>query len=175
MRHSLTVVALCAVLGGCRDQEMAAPPKTPATTPTGSARTAFLSVSNLTPTVGSTIVVAGKVDVGDSLPVASFKVRLDYDQRALYYLGAVDLPGMMRVVNAQGSEIVVAGASGSGSNDGRLFAMEFRVDDPAGLESLALFVDELNDVNFNSGLSSLKKESRLRLDRKLTGGHVSPP
>jgi hypothetical protein len=123
----------------------------------------------------STIVVTGNVDVGDSLSLASYKVRLAYDQRALYLIGAIDVPGMMRVVNAHGSEITVAGASGSGSTDGRLFAMEFRVDDPAGLESLALYVDELNDVNFNSGLATVKRESRLRLERKLTGGHVSPP
>ncbi len=94
-------------------------------------------------------------------------MRLAYDARALHYLGDIELPGMMRVVNPQGVEIIVAGASGSGSADGRLFAMKFRVVDAIGLKSLALSVDELNDTNFNSKLPSLKYDSRLQLERKL--------
>lgn len=168
--------ALCIALIGCKDQQVVAAPKAPiAPPPATPTRAAFLSVSDLSPLVGSTVIVTGNVAIDDSLSLASFKVRLAYDRKTLHYLDAIELPGMMRVINAQASEIIVAGASGSGSTDGRLFAMHFRVDDPAGLETLALYVDELNDIHFNSGLSSVRRESRLHLERQLSGGHVSPP
>ncbi len=142
-------------------------PTAPSAAPVTLQRVAYLSVSDLAPTVGSTVVVAANAGSGDTLAIASFKVRLAYDARALHYLGDIELPGMMRVVNPQGVEIIVAGASGSGSADGRLFAMKFRVVDAIGLKSLALSVDELNDTNFNSKLPSLKYDSRLQLERKL--------
>jgi hypothetical protein len=165
----LTALVLTIALTGCQDRELNVAPAAPATGPAPMQRVAYLSVSDLAPEVGSTIIVAGNVGVGDSLAIASFKVRLAYDSKALYYLGDVELPGMMRVVNPQVSEIIVAGASGSGSADGRLFAMKFRVDDATGLKSLALSVDELNDTNFNNRLPSLKHDSRLQLERKLAG------
>jgi hypothetical protein len=169
MRHHLTALVLTIALTGCQDRDPSVAPVAPATGPAPMQRVAYLSVSDLAPEVGSTIIVAANVGVGDSLAIASFKVRLAYDAKALYYLGDVELPGMMRVVNPQASEIIVAGASGSGSADGRLFAMKFRVDDATGLKSLALSVDELNDTNFNNRLPSLKQDSRLQLERKLAG------
>ena len=170
MRNPLTVLILTMALTACQDRERPVAPTAPSTAPASMQRIAYLSVSDLTPAVGSTITVTGNIGAGDSLAIASFKVRLAYNAKALHYLGDIELPGMMRVVNPQPAEIVVAGASGEGSADGRLFAMNFRVDDAAGLTSLALAVDELNDTNFNSRLPSLKQDSRLQLDRKLVGG-----
>lgn len=170
MRYSLTTLVLAIALMGCQDRERPAALTAPSTTPAAMPRVAYLSVSDLTPAVGSTIIVTGNIGAGDSDAIASFKVRLAFDAKALHYLGDVELPGMMRVVNPQPAEIVVAGASGEGSADGRLFAMNFRVDDAAGLKSLVLAVDELNDTKFNSRLPSLKQDSRLQLDRKLVGG-----
>lgn len=170
MRHPLTALVLTIALTGCQDRERPIAPTAPGNAPATLQRIAYLSVSDLTPEVGSTIVVTGNIGAGDSLAIASFKVRVAYDAKALYYLGDVELPGMMRVVNAQDAEIVVAGASASGSADGRLFAMKFRVDDAAGLKSLGLSIDELNDTDFNSRLPSLKQDSRLQLERKVVSG-----
>lgn len=167
MRIHLTALVLTIALAGCEDQESTVAPTVPPTAPATLQRVAYLSVSDLAPAVGSTIVVAGNAGTGDSVAIASFKVRLAYNAKALHYLGDIELSGMMRVVNPQAAEIIVAGASGSGLADGRLFAMRFRVDDEAGLGSLALAVDELNDTNFNNRLPSLKHDPNLKLERRL--------
>lgn len=167
MRYPLTALVVTVALTGCLDRERPIAPTAPATSPAMSPRVAYLSVSDLAPVAGSTIIVTGNVGAGDSLAIASFKVRVAYDAKALHYLGDVELPGIMRVVNPQQAEIVVAGASGEGSADGRLFAMKFRVDDATGLKSLALAVDELNDTNFNNRLPTLSQDPRLQLDRNL--------
>lgn len=172
MRYPLTALVLTIALTGCQDRERPVAPTAPGTAPATLQRVAYLSVSDLAPEAGSTIVVTGNIGAGDSLAIASFKVRVAYDAKALHYLGDVELPGMMRVVNAQDAEIVVAGASGNGSADGRLFAMRFRVDEAAGLKSLALSIDELNDTDFKSRLPSLKQDPRLQLDRKAVSGSL---
>lgn len=170
MRHSLTALVLAIALTGCQDRDQTLAPTAPSPAPPALQRVAYLSVSDLAPRVGSTIIVTANIGAGDSVAIASFKVRLAYDAKTLHYLGDFELPGMMRVVNPQDAEIIVAGASGSGSADGRLFAMRFRVNDAAGLKSLALAVDELNDTNFNSRLPSLRQDPRLQLERKSVAG-----
>jgi len=166
MRLQLTTLILATALVGCRDQLPVEAPVAASAAAAMPHHVAFLGVSDLVPEVGSTIIVTASIGVGDSLSMASFKVRLAYDAKSLHYLGDVELPGMMRVVNPGEYEIVVAGASGEGSIDGRLFAMKFRVDGAAGLKSLMLSVDELNDTNFTNQLPSLKQDSRLQLDRR---------
>lgn len=167
-RVSIVTLALSTVLIACQDHEPAAAPD-PIEAPSNreSARVVHLTVSDITPLAGSTIVVAGNIGPDDSLSIASFRARLEYDGRALVYLGEAELPGMMRVVNPRTNEIIVVGATAQPATDGRLFAIRFRVDDPRGLETLLLSVDELNDARFASQLASLTPSSRLQLDGKL--------
>lgn len=176
MRFQLTTLVLAMALVGCQEdrEPIAAPVVATQPAPAAAQRVAFLSVSSLMPDTGSTIVVAGNVGSGESSSIASFVVRLAYDATALHYVREVQLPGMMRVVNPREIEIIVAAASGSGSSDGRLFAVEFRVDDPAGLSSLVLVLNEVNDREFNSQLSSITQSSTLVLDKKLTAGRSTP-
>jgi hypothetical protein len=169
MTHAKTLVSLAtlAMLVACRDVAPVAPKPTAAAPSAVAQRVAYLSVSDLTPEPGAIVVVGARVGVGDSLSLASFRVRLSYDRDALHFVDEVPLPGMMRVVNPQPDQIIVVGASGEESSDGRLFAVRFRVDDAAGLETLALLVDELNDRSFVSRVGVLKQSPRLVLDRKL--------
>jgi hypothetical protein len=168
MRVSLVTLALATVLTACRDREPAAAPE-PIEAPSNNelARVVHLTVSDINPLAGSTIVIAGNIGRDDSLSIASFRARLGYDGKALVYLGEAELPGMMRVVNPQANEIIVVGATAQPATDGRLFAIRFRVVDPRGLETLLLSVDELNDARFASQLASLTPSSRLQLDQKL--------
>src|SRR5436305_19820 len=130
MRLRFTTLLLATMFAGCRDRNAveAAASAAPAAIPRGAV---YLGVSSLIPDSGSTIVVTASVGAGDTVSIGSFKVRIAYDAASLEYLGDVDVPGMMRAVNPRESEITVAGASGSGSFDGRLFAMTFRVDRPS--------------------------------------------
>lgn len=171
MRCLLTTFALMVGLSGCdRRERFAAPDSMPSAPAPVAQRVAYISVSDLSPDIGSTIVVAGNVRIGDSLSFSSFRVRLGYDARGLTFLDEVVLPGMMRVVNPQDREVVVAGASSEGSADGKLFALRFRVEDPAALGSLVLMVDELNDRDYTSQVAALTRSSRLLLDKKLLPG-----
>ena len=175
MRLRLIALVLSTALIGCQDREpIAAPiaPQAPAPAATLQ-RVAYISVSDLNPDAGSTIVVVGNVGVSDSLSVASFVARLAYDPTTLHYLDEVQLPDMMRVVNPQEKQITVAAASATGSSDGRLFKVRFRVDNPAGLASLGLSLDEMNDRQFNSQLSTLTFSPALHLDRSLVPDRVS--
>lgn len=160
-------IALAATLVGCRDVDPVAPLPPDVLSGAVAQRVTYLSVSDLRPEAGGTVIVGASVGVGDSLSVASFRVRLSYDRDALQFVDAIELPGMMRVVNPQRDEIIVAGASGDESSDGRLFALRFRVEDPDGLKSLALLIDELNDRGFVSKVGVLKQSQRLQLDRTL--------
>ena len=176
MRLQLGAFMLSAALAGCTDrQPIAEPilPQAPAPSPVRQ-RDVYLSVSDAAPEAGSTIIVAANVGVGDSLSVASFVARLAYDASALHFMGEIEIPDMMRVVNPQATQVIVAAASASGSSADRLFKLRFRVDNPAGLKSLSLTIDEMNDRQFNSQLSVLKLSSSLRLDRALVSGRVTP-
>lgn len=157
------------MLAGCDKRDRLAAPDTAATvSPTDQPqRIAYISVSDLRPTAGDVVVVAGTLGVGETISLGSFRVRLSYDTTRLTYVGEVALPGMLRVVNPRRGDVIVAGASSGSSSDGRLFALRFRVDDPAGLESLLLRIDELNDGHFANQMQTVTRSSRLVLDRGL--------
>jgi hypothetical protein len=177
MRPTLAVgIAACALLAACeRRERLAAPDSTNGPPPVAQPeRTAYLSVSDLEPESGATIVVGGTVGVGESMSLGSFRVRLAYDTSALTYLGEEPIPGMMRVVNPRPGETIVVGASSGTSVDGRLFALRFRVADPRGMGSLMLTIDELNDGSFTSQRQTVTRSSRLVLDPSLIPGKVIP-
>ena len=176
MRLHVTTLLLATALTGCQDREPIAAPIFAATAPPAPAmqRVAFLSVSSLTPDAGSMVVVEGNIGDGESSSIASFVVRLAYDATALHFVREVQLPGMMRVVNPQGKEIIVAAASGSGSSDSRLFAVEFLVDDPVGLASLVMTLNEVNDREFNSQLALITSSPILVFDKRLAALPSSP-
>lgn len=167
------IVGLLAM--ACERRDRLAPDSTSAAPPaTEPERTAYLSVSDLSPDSGATIIVAGNVAVGESISLGSFRVRLAYDTASLAYLDEVAVPGMLRVVNPRPGEVIVVGASSDASTDGRLFTLRFRVADPRGLAALSLAVDELNDGAFTSQVRTVRRSSRLLLDRDLVRGRVAP-
>ncbi|HET9425505.1 MAG TPA: hypothetical protein VFO55_09050 [Gemmatimonadaceae bacterium] len=177
MRASLLLMlAVSVAVSGCERREPFAEPDSTSAPPplVQPERTAYLSVSDLAPDSGGTIVVAGTIGVGESMTLGSFRVRLSYDSASLVYLEEIPAPGMMRVVNPRSGEVIVAGASSGTSADGRLFALRFRVVDPRGLESLSLAIDELNDGNFTSQVQTVTRSSRIVLDRGLVPGKVVP-
>lgn len=165
----LVLVIVCALSAGCDRRDRLAAPDTAGTIPPKPypQRVAYLSVSDLAPQPGATVLVGGTLGVGDTISLGSFRVRLKYDATRLTYVGDVTLPGMFRVVNPTRGEVIIVGASSESSSDGRLFALRFRVEDPAGLESLLLRIDELNDGEFNSQMQTVTRSSRLILDRGL--------
>jgi hypothetical protein len=60
----------------------------------------------------------------------------------------------MRALNPQPGHIRVAGAAAEGFQDGRLFAVTFKVKDPRGLATIELALDELNGTDFGNRLST---------------------
>ena len=176
MRIPVIALALSALLIGCQERQPVTAPATPAAPvpPPSALHDAYLSVSTLTPEAGGTVVVAGTVGLGGSLSVASFVAHLDYDASALHFMNEIELPDMMRVVNPLAGQVIVAGASSTGSANGRLFKLRFRVDNPAGLGSLALRVTELNDREFISQLAAIKTSPALRLDPTLVSTRLPP-
>jgi hypothetical protein len=169
--RAATLIALGSLVfvAACDRRDRLAAPDSSAVAPTSpNERSAYLSVSELSPARGDTIIVAGSIALGKSIALGSFRVRLGYDDTSFEYLDEVSLPGMMRVVNPQPGEVIVAGATSGASSDGRLFAFRFRVRDPRGLESLSLGVDEMNDGGFVYQASAVTRSSRLVLDRALT-------
>jgi hypothetical protein len=177
MRHASIAIALglLVVTTGCDRRNRFAPPDSAvASPPPAPARAVFLSVSSLAPDSGGTIVVAATMSVDNSLSLGSFRARLVFDSSRIAFLEEVTTPGMMRVVNPQSGEIVVVGASAGPATDGRLFTLRFRVVDPAGVGSLALRIDELNDAGFTDQLSTVTNSARLVLDTTLVKWKAAP-
>jgi predicted small lipoprotein YifL len=168
--RSLLVIASVALVAGCdRREPLARPDTAVAPVPVEHApRTAYLSVSDVAPESGATIVVAANISLGDSLSIGSFRVRLLYDSGSLAYVDEVPAPGMLRVVNARPNEIIIAGASSSGAAiDDRLFTLRFRVNDAAGVQTLMLRIDELNDANYATQAQSVTRSPAIVLDPSL--------
>ena len=165
------LVAAALLASACDRRDHLASPDSAATpaTPQLPERSAYLSVSDLTPDAGGLIVVAATLRVSDHLSLGSFRVRLGYDSTKLHFVQEFPAADMMRVVNPQPGNVVVVGATTNGSLDGRLFEFRFRVDDPAGINSLALSIDEMNDSGFIDQKATITRASTLVLDRSLAG------
>jgi hypothetical protein len=169
MRRLLTLLLTTSFATACDRRDRFAGPDSSSVgqTPIVPARSAYLSVSDLSPARGATIVVTGTLKVSDSLSLGSFRVRLGYDSTKLRYLEEIPNADMMRVVNPQVGDIIVVGASSNPSADGRLFAFRFQVDDPAGVNSLVLRIDELNDTGFNDQRVTVRNAAVILQDRSL--------
>jgi hypothetical protein len=171
-RSSLLVLVV--LLASCESRDRLAQPDTiqarPA--PVVPERSAYLSVSDLAPEAGGIIVVAGTVAVGGDLTLGSFRVRIGYDSTKLHFIDEVPAGGIMRVVNPKVGDIVVVGAAPEQSLDSTLFVMRFRADDPAGINSLVLRIDELNDGQFKDRKEAVTRASRLVLDSSLAGRSI---
>jgi hypothetical protein len=168
-RIFVVALALVLSLAGCdRRDEFAAPDSSSAPHPPAVTQgSAYLSVSELSPARGATIVVIGTVKISDTLSLGSFRVRLGFDSTKLQFIEEIPDADMMRVVNPKADEVIVVGASSQPSSAGRLFAFRMRVDDPAGINSLMLFVDELNDAAFRDQRLSVRRAALLVHDRSL--------
>ena len=121
----------------------------------------------MTPEAGAIIVVTGTLKVSDSLSLGSFRVRLGFDSTKLRFIEEIPGPGMMRVVNPLAGDVIVVGASSSPSTDGKLFAFRMRADDPAGIGSLILRIDELNDIAFRDQRPTVTHAAAIVHDRAL--------
>ena len=150
---------------GCHDDDrtsITAPPPPPR-----AGALAYVGVSEMTPPTGSTVTVLARVRTGaDVKAAASFTARLAYDVAGLTFVDEVKLAKGMRAINAtQPGLIIAAGAAPEGLEDGILFAVTFRVNDPAALKSLDLTVQELSGTDFSNELSKLAKHGAIVRDR----------
>lgn len=166
-----SLLVLVALLAGCESRDRLAQPDTPRGRPTPAVpeQSAYLSVSDLSPAAGGSIVVAGTVGAGGGLTLGSFRVRIGYDSTKLHFIDELPASGIMRVVNPTVGDIVVVGAASGQSVDSTLFVLRFRVDDPAGINSLVLRIDELNDGQFKDRKETITRASSLVLDPSLAG------
>jgi hypothetical protein len=156
-KFALSVFAVLAL--GCTD-DAAAPLTSPAQPTEGSV--AFVQLSDVNPAAGSTVVVTVHVRGAAGVTnVGAFSARLQFDAAALEYAGESELSGGMRMLKPKSGEVLAAGASPDGFTDGTLFAVAFKVRDPAALRSLHLEVSELTGVDFGAQVS------RLAIDRRL--------
>jgi hypothetical protein len=171
-RLLLSLIPFLLLAAGCERRERFASPDTSNVRPTPEppARSAYLSVSELSPDVGAEVIVAGTVTVDKDLSLGSFRVRLGYDSTMLRFVDEIPSAGMMRVVNARSGEIVIVGASSASSTDGRLFVLRFTVGNPEGLNSLVLRIDELNDAAYLDQKRTVVRAARLVRDSSLAGG-----
>lgn len=175
MKHTLSLLLIGALAIGCdRRERFAGPDSSSAPARSGiPARSAYLTVSDLSATRGATVVVTGTLSVSDSLSLGSFRVRLGYDSTKLRFLEEIPGADMMRVVNPRAGDVIVVGASSSPSTNGRLFAFRFQIDDPAGVNSLVLRIDELNDADFNDQRATVRNSAVILQDRSLA--RLVPP
>ena len=96
--------------------------------------------------------------------VGSFAGHVRYDPGGLVFVAGSRLPSGMRAFNPQPGHIRVAGAAAEGFQDGRLFALTFKVNDPRALRTIELALDEINGTDFGNHLPAdrLKRTVRLR-------------
>ena len=169
MRPFIVATASLLLATACERRDRFAAPDTTSATPIASLppRSAYLSISDLSPKPGSTVLVAGSLSIGGDLTVGSYRVRLGYDSARLHFVEEVPSPGTMRVVNPRPGDVIVAGAAGGGAADGRLFTLRLRVDDPSAINSLVLRIDELTDTDFTDQKQTVTRASKLILDRTL--------
>jgi hypothetical protein len=151
------MIGLFVVGLGCQDER-------PVTMVPPAANSAFyLTLSDESPSAGSTITVTANVAAGRrAKAVGSFAAQLRYDPRALTFLAESKLPTGMRAFNPQSGHIRVAGAAAEGFPDGRLFAVSFKVNDPRALASFELTVDEVHGTDF---ANQLPTDPHLRVGR----------
>jgi len=143
------------LLAACED-DTARP--TPAPPPAAGNGPVVITLSDSAPANGSVVIVRGQVRPGAGT-AASYVARMLYDRAGLVYLRDRTTSDGLHAINPQPGLVRIAGASTAGFRDGQLFALEFRVSDPAALRSLELRLEELTGPDFRTALP------RVALDR----------
>lgn len=136
------------LLAGCEQdtaKPMPAPPPAPGNGPV------TITLSDSAPAKGSVVTIHAQVRAGTPT-AASYVARLIYDRSGLVYLRDRTVADGLHAINPQPGVVRVAGASTAGLKEGRLFSLEFRVNDPAALRTLELRLEELNGTDFRSAL-----------------------
>ena len=159
---SLVLVAGAVACDDSRDAgSLTAPPVPKAGT------VAYLTVSDPNAAAGSTVTVTATAQQAAGLAqVGAFNASITYDAAGLTFVSEQALGAGMRAVNARGGKVFAAGASSEGFAQGQLFAVTFKVVNPAALASLALTVSELNGTDFGNRLQTLDVRSQLYSSRK---------
>ncbi len=129
--------------------------------PTGTA--AYVTISNARPAVGSRVTVTTVARQAAVLvpEVGAFTAALDYDRAGLHYEGEAPLNAGFRALSEKDGTVRAAGARSEGFERGVLFAVTFRVIDPAALASLRLHVTELRATDFADRLPALRVSREL--------------
>jgi hypothetical protein len=165
MRRIAILATAAALVAGCDDDRKplpAAPPEV-----ASDALSAYLAVSNPTPTAGEKVTVSVRARRGSAVgPIGSFTVRLSYDTARLQYVeSARGERGMVLANGAVRGVVRGAGAAAEGFTDDELLTSTFLV--LAGgdaLASLTLDVPELNSVKFEDQRANMRVERKLYRD-----------
>lgn len=145
-----TTVALCC-LAACAESvgRLASPLPTTAPSMPSSGATAYITVSDMSPTVGDTVTVSVAIlESTDSQAVGSYTLLVAFAHAGLRYVEPVPQGEGMVAVNSSDSSVVLAGASSEGFISGTLAKVRMLVLDPSAIHSLALTVVELNSIGF---------------------------
>ncbi len=148
--QAATAFALCSVAACAQGVDHLASP-VPASAPAmpSSGATAYITVSDLSPTVGDTVIVSLAIlESAGSQAVGSFALRVAFAQAGLRYVETVPHSEGMVAANATDSTVMLAGASLDGFASGTLARMRMIVLDASAIRSLALNVVELSSIRF---------------------------
>ena len=148
--RAATAFALCCGAACAEGLDHLASP-VPTTMPTvpSSGATAYITVSDLSPRVGDTVIVSlATLEGPGGQPIGSYTLSVAYAHAGLRYVETVPQGEGMVVANGSDSSTVVAGASIDGFTSGTLATMRMIVLDPSAIHSLALHVMELTSIRF---------------------------
>lgn len=162
----VTKLALLALAAGC-DDEARQLPAAPEVAP--NELSAYVSVSNSAPAIGSRFTVTVRTRRGSAIgPVGSFTVRLAFDTaRITYHEAARSDLGMVMANVASPGVLIAAGASASGFTNDELFVATFTARSNDAVKSLSLTVNELNSVAFEDQRVHARVERRVFRDPKV--------
>ena len=164
-RSIVRVVALALVVlagSACKDDRKPSPTAPPEETPEASVgNLAYLTISDSAPAAGATVTVTGYA-TGKDVTFGSFAAQITFAPGALTYLGEAPAAAGMRAVNAKPGDIGIAGVNLEGFEEGRLFAVRFRVEQPAAIGTLELSMKELTGVDYRNQRPALSVQRAVR-------------
>ncbi len=146
------ILALAA-LGACGDRLASDPPAPP---PRPELSQATLQWSDSAPPRGAIVTLVASTSPPAGSVVGSYTARLRYDTLQLDVVAVDTLAdGGLHAVNPQPGEYRLAGAAASGLPNGVLFRLRVRVRQPAGLQRVALLLDELHTTRLSDLTANL--------------------
>jgi hypothetical protein len=169
IRHkSIRVAALASIVflgSACNDDRKPAPTAPSDAAPEASVgNVAYLTISDSAPAAGSSVIVTGYA-AGKDVTFGSFAAQLTFAPAAFTYVGEAPAAAGMRAVNAKAGDIAIAGVNLDGFEDGRLFAVELRVERPAAIGTLELSMKELTGVDYKNQRAALSVQRAVRFAR----------